>query len=329
MIWLLALSGIASSAGAQIRDPGLNGRSGGHAIYGDIQVDDSQARGAKPMSLIVILYDERRTIIDRQTVSIPGRYRFNNIPLGWFDVAVEAEGQEIYRVRVDLTSPLIGDLKEDLAFEWKSTGGAGSKGGSISAADRYDRKSENRSLFEKADAAFGKTRYDEAAELLQKILATDPKDFQVWTQLGNIHFLQRKYAEAETEYLRAIDLRAGFFPALLNLGRTQVAQQKYDIAIEVLTRALKARPESADANLFLGESYLQIKKGSLAVGYLNEAIRLDPQGMADVHLRLALLYNGAGMKDRAAAEYKAFLKKKPDYADRKKLEKYIDENKKP
>src|SRR5947208_5133739 len=52
---------------------------------------------------------ERRTIIDRQTVSIPGRYRFNNISLGWFDVAVEAEGQEIYRVRVDLTSPLIGD----------------------------------------------------------------------------------------------------------------------------------------------------------------------------------------------------------------------------
>ena len=48
--------------------------------------------------------------------------------------------------------------------------------------------------------------------------------------------------------------------------------------------------------------------------------------MAEVHLRLALLYNRAGMKDKAAAEYKKFLKKKPDYPHRQKLEKYIAEN---
>ena len=74
---------------------------------------------------------------------------------------------------------------------------------------------------------------------------------------------------------------------------------------------------------------MQIKKGSLAVGYLNEALRLDPKGMADVHLRLARLYDAAGMKDKAAAEYEAYLKKRPDYKDRKKLEDYISANKKP
>ena len=60
---------------------------------------------------------------------------------------------------------------------------------------------------------------------------------------------------------------------------------------------------------------------------LASASRLDPIGMAEVHLRLALLYNGAGMKDKAAVEYEEFLRKRPDYADRKKLEKYIAENK--
>jgi len=329
LTWFLALSSFASFAGAQIRDPGLNGRSGGHAIYGDIQVSDSQIGGMKPISLTVILYDERRSIIARQTVSTNGRYRFNNIPLGWYDVAVEMEGQEVTRTRVDLTSPLIGDLKQDINLEWKSTGGAVAKGTSIPAADRYDRTSENRGLFDKAGEAIDKKHFDEAAALLQKIVSADQKDFQAWTQLASIHILQKKYSEAENESLRAIDVHPGFFYALLNLGRAEVGQQKYDIAIEVLTRAVKARPESAEANYFLGESYLQIKKGSLAVGYLNEAIRLDPQGMAEVHLHLALLYNGAGMKDKAAAEYEQFLKKKPDYQDRKKLEKYIAENKKP
>jgi hypothetical protein len=35
------------------------------------------------------------------------------------------------------------------------------------------------------------------------------------------------------------------------------------------------------------------------------------------------------MKDKAAAEYEAFLKKKPDYPDRKRLEQYIAQNKRP
>ena len=84
--------------------------------------------------------------------------------------------------------------------------------------------------------------------------------------------------------------------------------------------------DSPDANYFLGESYLRLKKGSLAVPYLNEALRLDPDGMAEVHLRLATLYQAAGLREKAAAEYQAFLKKRPGYRDRRKLEKYIAEN---
>ena len=90
---------------------------------------------------------------------------------------------------------------------------------------------------------------------------------------------------------------------------------------------MEVKPSSADANYSLGEAYLQTKKGSKAVGYLNEAIKLDPIGRADAHLRLATLYNAAGMKDKAALEYEEFLKKKPNYPDAKKLREYVEANK--
>jgi hypothetical protein len=48
----------------------------------------------------------------------------------------------------------------------------------------------------------------------------------------------------------------------------------------------------------------------------------------EAHLRLAWLYNAAGIKDKAALEYEELLKKRPDYPDRKKLEEYISANKK-
>ncbi len=114
----------------------------------------------------------------------------------------------------------------------------------------------------------------------------------------------------------------------MNLGRLRLRLKNYDGAVTALQQAVAAQPKSAEANYFLGEAYLQIKKGSKAVVYLNEALKLDPIGMADAHLRLAALYRGAGLKDKAAAEYEQFLKKKPDYADKKKLEQYIGDNKK-
>jgi len=116
---------------------------------------------------------------------------------------------------------------------------------------------------------------------------------------------------------------------LVNLGKVRIAQKNPDGAIETLTKAVEVDPKSADAHHYLGEAYLLGKKGSKAVVHFNEALKLDPTGKADIHLRLAALYNAAGMKDRAAAEYQQFLTKKPDYSDKAKLQEYINQNKKP
>ena len=330
---LIALSlflfvGAITPALGQFGDPGVNGRGGGHSLYGDVVVTGEQLVGGKPVKIDITLYSEFKNVIERNTVSPGGRYRFNNLPGGVYELSVEIEGQEITRDRVDVRSPLVVDIRHDLSFEWKANGPSTSGAGTV-AADSYQRNAANAALLKKAGTALDAKQYDSAVDLLKQIVVSDPKDFQAWTQLANVPLLQNKLSDAESEYFRAIDLRADYFPALLNLGRTEIAQHRVEIAVDVLTKALKLRATSADANYLLGESYLQLKKGSLAVPLLNEALRLDPNGMAEAHLRLALLYNGAGMKDKAAAEYEAFLKKRPDYPDRKKLEEYISANKKP
>lgn len=123
-----------------------------------------------------------------------------------------------------------------------------------------------------------------------------------------------------------LDERPKFSLALLHLGRVLIVQKKFEDAIVPLTQIIEQQSDSAEANFLLGEVYLQIKKGSKAVPYLNEAARL---GQADAHLRLGTLYNAAGLKNQAAVEYEQFLKKKPDYPGRDKLEKYIAEQKRP
>ena len=193
----------------------------------------------------------------------------------------------------------------------------------------YNRSAANQALLERARTAAENNKLGDASKLLEQIVANDPKDFVAWAEMASILFREEKYSDADKAYQRALEGKPDFLVVLVNLGKVRIAQKNPDGAIETLTKAVEVDPKSADAHHYLGEAYLQGKKGSKAVVHLNEALKLDPAGKADLHLRLAALYNAAGMKDRAAAEYQQFLTKKPDYSDKAKLQEYINQNKKP
>jgi tetratricopeptide (TPR) repeat protein len=301
---------------------------GGHTLFGDIKVDESTASGLKPISFQVLLYSEGGNLLFRETVPSNGRYRFLNLRNGRYEIAVELESVEIARMRVYVSSTFKTDFRNDIELQWRDRYGV-TKAQVVSAADNYNRSTEHAALFRKASEASDRKHYDQAISLLRRIVETDAADFPAWAELGTTYFILKDFDESEKAYLQGLKTHPEYALALISLGRLRIARKNFEGAIEVLNQAVKIQPTSAQANYFLGEAYLQIRLGSKAVPYLNEAIRLDPIGMADAHLRLAALYNAKGMKDKAAAEYEAFLKMRPDSPDRKMLKEYIAANKKP
>lgn len=307
--------------------------SGRNILYGDLRVDESKAGADKPATYAIILYMAGGSLIGRESISNGQRYRFNDLADGDYDVAVELDNREVSRSRVRLYSqPNVGktDTRHDIELEFRPLGlGGANKAATVSAEDIYRRSNANQKLFDQGQKATNEKKYDQAITFLRQLLENDQRDFQAWSELGTAYLLKESYDDAERSYLSAIEARPEFFLGHLNLGRLYLSEKKFDKAAEALGHAVQIKPRSADANQLLGEAYLQNKKGSLAVRYLNEALRLDPRGKAEVHLRLALLYNAVGMKEKAATEYESFLQKRPDYPDRKRLEQYIRENKKP
>jgi len=297
----------------------------GYTLWGDVKIDDSKAANPGPSSVTVILYDPSTKIVGRQTIGARGRYRFTNLKAGEYDLAVEAEGGEITRLRMIITGTT-SDIRQDFDFEWKEKpSGRPNTTGVVSAADFYDRSAVNKALFDKAHAAVEKKDYANGIKLLNQVVENDKNDFQAWTLLGTLYVVEEKSDEAEKAYRTAIAAKPTYALPLINLGKLLLTQKKWEEAVDPLTRAVDAQPQSPEANLFLGEAYLHLKKGSKAIPYLNEAGKL---GKIEAHLDLGWLYNAAGLKDKAVVEYEEVLKKKPDYADRKKLEQYISENKK-
>jgi tetratricopeptide (TPR) repeat protein len=303
-----------------------NAQSGGHTLLGDLRIDESQSKELHPLFLQVLLYSEDGRLLSRQTVASNGRYRFNDLRNGRYDVAVEVDNVEVARVRVSVSAPFKTDFRQDLEFQWKDK--SGGRAAVISAADLYNRANANIQLFRKATEASAKKKFDEAIVLLRRIVETDPNDFPAWTELGTAYFIQKNFDEADRAFTEALRRNADFAVALISLGRVRIVRKDFIGAVEVLTHAVQVQPTSPQANYFLGEAYLQQKLGSKAVPYLNAAITLDPVGMAEAHLRLAALYHARNLRDKAALEYEAFLKQRPDYPYKEQLEQYIAANKK-
>jgi tetratricopeptide (TPR) repeat protein len=301
----------------------------GFILTGDVRVDEGKGTDPGPTVLDVLLYTTGNQVVSRQRITPNGRYKFLDVFAGDYYLVIEYENKEIARTTIYISTTSPSEIKQDLTLEWRSSGGNSAGKPVVSAGDLYQRTGSNKLLYKKSSDAIEAKNYKDAIAALRQIVAADSGDFPAWSDLGMLYFIQKDYDAAEKSYAGSLAVRPDYFPALLNRGRVQMARADYEHAAESLEAAIKIDPKSAAANYFLGETYLQMKKGSKAVGYFSQALAIDPVGMADAHLRLAALYNGAGMKDRAAAEYEGFLKAKPDYSDRKKLEEYISANKKP
>jgi Tfp pilus assembly protein PilF len=297
---------------------------GAPVIYGQIEIQGIP-RGERRPTIFVMLLD-RGSQVDRRAANERGYYYFLHRPVNGHTLVFEVDGREVGRTV--LSSGISGRLRQDVALNWMSFAGASARpnAGTISAKDKYDRSDEAEKAFEKAMTAVRDGKNSDAAKQFAAMVAADPNDYFAWTMLGTIYMTEKKYSEATGAFDKALEQRPSFTLALVNYGKSQIAQKDFDRAIELLMKAVESEPTSAEANHMLGEAYLQAKKGSLAVGYLNKALELAPVEKADIHIRLAALYHGAGMKDRAAAEYKAFLEKKKDHPDSKIFKKYVDEN---
>jgi tetratricopeptide (TPR) repeat protein len=297
-----------------------------------INVKGTGERATPPQATVILFSPSEKELARptgpeyaRQTVTSGGRYRFTDLGPGEYELAVEIDHSEVSRTRIFLSSlhaPY--GLQHDIEFDWQPLGDS-TRSPTIPAAEVHERTSVNKRLFKKAEDAVVEKKYDQAISLLQQMVASDKADYQAQTILGTLLGSQGKYDEAEQAYLSALSAKPTFAPALLDFGRLRLKQKRFADAVEPLTKLVGLQPDSGEANLLLGDAYAQMDQRPKAIPHLNSATSL---GYPQAHLRLAWIYDAAGSKEKAALEYEEFLKKKPDYRDRQKLEDYIKANKK-
>lgn len=290
-------------------------------IYGRVIIKDLDPAGKYPR--VTVILTERSQSPSWVTVSKTGNYCFRRLGAGDGSLLVEIDGIEVGRRQ--LASFGTAQQREDFEVY---RGGAQKTTPPAVISSKFSRPPNERTidLYKKVVESEAAKDLGRSISLVREIVSIDPEDFIAWTKLGSLHFEQNVFADADAAFRKALELRIDYTPAWINVGKMRVFQKQYAAAIEIFKQAISTDPASARSYQLLGEAYLQNKQGSLAVEALNQAIKLDPQGMAECHLLLARLYDLAGAKKEASHEFKLFLIKVPDHADKKKFEKYIKDN---
>jgi protein O-GlcNAc transferase len=189
-------------------------------------------------------------------------------------------------------------------------------------------------------------RLNEAGVILEKVVETDPENWQSLHLLGLILYRQNQYAravglirqclainptlaegysdlgvvlkdlgeldDAQAACERAIVLKPGFHPAHNNLGNIYKALGRFDDAADCYIRAIELAPNFADAYANLGSVLLALRRPDDSLDVCKRAIELAPNNVPAL-VALGHALRGTGQPEEAIKVYRRAIELRPDY----------------
>ena len=106
-----------------------------------------------------------------------------------------------------------------------------------------------------ADMYIDDKKYEAAVPLLQQLLQQNPSDARLHLRLGLAWLHLLKYADAEAELLRAVQLKPDLTEAYFDLAYAAQQNKHYELSIRALDARAKLQPETAGTYWLRATSY--------------------------------------------------------------------------
>jgi len=145
-----------------------------------------------------------------------------------------------------------------------------------------------------------KGRHDEAVAELRRAQELDPLSPIIGAVGGYIFLFAGRYDEAEAQCRRALELNAGFYPAHFNLGRVYLQEKLYAQAISEYEKAIAPEEGNPELATELVRGYAAAGKRTEALKTLSQLKELSKRRYISPY-RIAQAYAALGDFDQAFA----------------------------
>jgi tetratricopeptide (TPR) repeat protein len=211
------------------------------------------------------------------------------------------------------------EVRKEIAVEprkTKTASAAASFPGSGRGIEADPRAQENlKKAYEQAYTWQQEGKLELAQSRYRDILAQDPYNPYVLTNLGLLYQKTGRLKEAVQSYEKAIEADPRFVPALQNLGVVWIRLGDSEEAGRWLERSLALDPDNAAALANLGIIYNKKGNRELARQYWKKSLGLDPR-LPETSYNLARLEEESGNIPEAHRYYQQFIRLRNDSSDR-------------
>jgi arylsulfatase A-like enzyme/Flp pilus assembly protein TadD len=128
----------------------------------------------------------------------------------------------------------------------------------------------------KSKEYMAKEQYDEAIEMLKKILATDPHLVDGILQLGNVYNRKNMHEEALKCFYRVLEQKPDYQAAMVNIIGSLIRLRQYDKGTEEAVRFLKIFPGDFTLHNELGTLYSLKQENDKALEAFRTSIDIEP-----------------------------------------------------
>ena len=140
---------------------------------------------------------------------------------------------------------------------------------------------------------------DKAKKVLDEYLAMEPKNPFLWEMAGRFHLAKREAAEAESAFLKAIELAPEFTQPYYKLGILYIAQKKLAEADAKLSKVIGKNEKNVGSHTLLGVVRNSLGKVDEANKQYRRALELSPKNALAANNLAANLTDSGGNLDEA------------------------------
>ena len=159
---------------------------------------------------------------------------------------------------------------------------------------------------------FDKGEYEENEKIVKKAIEANPKNDDVYVNLGQWYITQGEYGKAEKALKRAIELKPKNNRARIELERCHWHYKNYDTAEKMFKKAIELNPKNGEAFIGLGACYRDQREYGEAEEMYKKAIdiKLEDDGM--YYVGLAWVYKDQRMFNKAIKMLKMAAEMNPN-----------------
>ena len=161
---------------------------------------------------------------------------------------------------------------------------------------------------------FQNGKINEAKEICNEILKSEPDNFNAYYLLGVIAFQTRNYKQSEELISKAIEINSENFEFYNFIGIVLVHLNRFEEAIKNWTKAIEINPNSLDAYNNRGNALIKLKKNESALKDFDQAIKIKPN-FAQAYNNRGVVLKDLNRFDSALDSSNKAIEINPNYAD--------------